>query len=49
MQVLHLGYDLHLKRPKPHMHYFKVTLNVNIAYKVGLFQSDLACEYCVQG
>jgi hypothetical protein len=31
------------------MHYLRVALNVDIAYTVGLFQSDLACEYCIQG
>jgi hypothetical protein len=29
------------------MHNFKMTLNANIAYKVGLFQNDFACGYCV--
>jgi len=34
MQVLHLGWDLHIKNLKPHMHTFEVTLNASIAFKV---------------
>jgi hypothetical protein len=29
------------------MRNYNMTLNVIIAYKVGLFQSDFACGYCV--
>jgi len=46
MRVLGLGWDFHFKSPKP-MHYFRVTLNASIVYKVWLFQSDLACGYYV--
>ncbi len=35
MQVLHLGWDLHIKNPKPHMRTFRVTLNAGIALRVG--------------
>ncbi len=35
------------KEAKPHMHYFRVILNASIAYKVGLFESDLACGYFI--
>jgi hypothetical protein len=52
MRILHLGYDLHLKRTKPYMGYFAVILNMSIAYRVGfslkgtqttygLFRNDL--------
>jgi hypothetical protein len=34
MQVLHLGWDFHIKNPKPHMRTFEVTLNAGIAFKV---------------
>jgi hypothetical protein len=34
MQVLHLGWDLHIKNPKPHMGTFGVTLNAGIAFRV---------------
>jgi hypothetical protein len=34
MQVLHLGWDLHIKNPKPHMRTFGMTLNAGIAFKV---------------
>ncbi len=37
MQVLHLGKDPHLKRLKPHMCNFEVTLNAGITYRVGLY------------
>jgi hypothetical protein len=58
MRVLHLKWDLHLKRPKPHMGYFGVTLNVSIAYRVRFslngypnhlwaILSDLAFRYCI--
>jgi hypothetical protein len=35
MWVLHLGYDLHLNRLKPHKHNFRVTQNVDITFRVG--------------
>ncbi len=35
MQVLHLGYDLHIKMLKPHMHTFEMAQNVGIAFRVG--------------
>jgi hypothetical protein len=47
MQVLHLGWDLHIKKLKPYMHPFGVAQIANIAFRVGLFQSDFACAYCV--
>ncbi len=47
MQVLHLGHDFHLKRLKPHMRNFGVTLNTSITYRVGLFQSDFTCGHYV--
>jgi hypothetical protein len=34
MQVLHLGWDLHIKNPKPHMRTFEATLNAGIAFRV---------------
>jgi hypothetical protein len=34
MQVLHLGWDLHIKNPKPRMGIFGVTLNAGIAFRV---------------
>jgi hypothetical protein len=35
MWVLHLGWDLHLNRLKPHMCNFGVTQNVGITFRVG--------------
>jgi hypothetical protein len=34
MQVLHLGWDLHIKNPKPRMGIFGMTLNAGIAFRV---------------
>jgi len=35
------------KNPKPYMCPFGVTQHAGIAFRVGLFQSDFACAYCV--
>jgi hypothetical protein len=35
------------ERLKPHMCNFGMTLNAGIANRVGLFQSDFTCGYCV--
>jgi len=35
------------ERLKPHVRNFGMTLNVGIAYRVGLFESDFTCGYCV--
>jgi len=47
MWVLHLGWDFQLKKFKPHMRNFRVTLNASMAYRVELFQSDFTCGYYV--
>ncbi len=35
MQILHLGWDLHREKLKPHMCTFGVAHNVGIAFRVG--------------
>jgi hypothetical protein len=35
MQVLHLGWDLHIEKLKPHMRTFEVAHNADIAFRVG--------------
>ncbi len=47
MQVLHLGQDIHIKKLKPYMRPFEMAQIAGIAFRVGLFQSDFACAYCV--
>jgi hypothetical protein len=37
------------KMLKPYMRPFGVAQIAGIAFRVGLFQSDFACAYCVQG
>jgi hypothetical protein len=47
MQVLHLGWDLHIKNPKPHMRTFGVTLNVGIAFRVKISCKESLNLTCV--
>jgi hypothetical protein len=35
MQVLHLGYDLRVKKLEPHMRTFEMAQNASIAFRVG--------------
>jgi len=47
MHVLHLGWDLHIKNPKPHMRTFGVTLNACIACRVRSSYTENLNPTCV--
>jgi hypothetical protein len=47
MQVLHLGWDLHIKNPKPHMRTFEVTLNAGIAFRVIFSYKESLNRTCI--
>jgi hypothetical protein len=47
MQVLHLGWDLHINNLKTHMRTFGVTLNAGIAFKVRSSYKESLNPTCV--
>jgi hypothetical protein len=47
MQVLHLGWDFHIKNPKPNMRTFGMTLNAGIAFRVKSSYKESLNPTCV--